>query len=60
MPRDESQTPEPPVRSPGETKPTVADPRDDLREQVATLRWDVQTFLTRRDRPRDGKGATRH
>lgn len=60
MPHDESQTPEPPIRSRGESKPTVTDPRDDLREQVAAHRRDVQAFLTRRDLPRDGKGATRH
>ena len=60
MPSDDSQTTEPPIRSRIEAKSTVNDPRDDLREQVAAHRRDVQAFLARRVLSQKGQNTTRH
>lgn len=60
MTHDEDQTSTPPVSNGGDSKPPVADPRDDLYEKVATHRRDLQAFLALRRQPRGGPGTTRH
>ena len=48
MSTDDAQTTDRPNGAQTEQKPAISDPRDDLREQVATYRRDLQAFLARR------------
>lgn len=48
MSTDDVQTTERSARTKNQKKPAISDPRDDLREQVAAYRRDLQSFFAHR------------
>jgi len=61
MPSDDRQTTAPPIEKHADPKPAVTDPRDDLHEQVAAHRRDLQAyFACHASFLRNGRNTPRH